>query len=640
MKAAKGWGMLWLGMVWASAVWAQAPTGDERILAAREALRTGDRATLDQLAAGRSPHLLERYVKFWHLQNVLARPEPPDTARIEAFLARYAGSVLADRLRSAWLARLAKDENWIGFIGAWGGLAAPTDAQRCQHWLARERIGDRSALDEAAAEWMRLSLRAEPCETLVGRLADAGRLAAEDIWARFRDEMASRRPSDLALIVRGLPTSDAPSAAELKAMQKDPARYLDHLRAGFARRRADVELMLGALGRLAVDDPRAAYARFARVNGALSAPDRAYGYTLLGWRAAQDHLPEAVRWFHAAGKAPMSAEQRAWQVRAALRQGDWKAVREAILAMPPEQRGEGIWTYWLARAEQAVGDADGARLLFERVAGTPDFYGMLAGDALGRPFDPPPPDRPLSAETLAAVAADPDLRRALALFRLDMNIEGTREWTWRLRDAEPEFRIAAARLALDEHIYDRAINTAEAVDRQDNFGLRYLTPYRELIEPHARAQGLDLAWVYGVLRQESRFVTRAASPVGAQGLMQVMPATGRWVAKKIGMSDYRRSRLQEPDTNVLLGTSYMRIVLDGLDDHPALAAAGYNAGPGRARRWRDERTLEGAIYVETIPFDETRDYVKKVMANAVIYGALMDGTAQSLSARLGQIAPR
>lgn len=640
MKAAKGWVVVWLGVLCMTPVWAQTPTGDERILAAREALRTGDQATLDQLAAGRSPHLLERYVKYWHLQNQLARQEPPDTARIEAFLARYAGSVLADRLRGAWLSRLAKDGNWIGFIGAWGGLASPTDGQRCQHWLARERIGDRSGLDEAAAVWTGLSLRADACESLVGLLAAAGRLQPDDIWARFRDEMASRRPSDLELILSGLPAAEAPSTAELKAMRKDPERYLDNLRPGFARRRADSELMLAALGRLAISDPKAAYARFARLNDALSAEDRAFGYVLLGWRAAQDHLPEAVRWFRAAGKLQMPDEQRAWQVRAALRQEDWKAVREAILAMSPEQRGERAWTYWLARAEQALGEDEGARHLLERVAGHPDFYGMLASDALGRPFTPPPPDRPLTAETQAGVAADPDIRRALALFRLDLHAEGTREWIWRLRDADDAFRIAAARLALDEGIYDRAINTAEAVDPQDNFGLRYLTPYRDLIEPHARAQGLDLAWVYGVLRQESRFVTRAASPVGAQGLMQVMPATGSWVAKKIGMTDYRRSRLQEPDTNVLLGTSYMRIVLDDLDDHPVLAAAGYNAGPGRAKRWRDERMLEGAIYVETIPFTETRDYVKKVMANAVIYAALMDGQPQSLAARLGRVAPR
>ena len=135
-------------------------------------------------------------------------------------------------------------------------------------------------------------------------------------------------------------------------------------------------------------------------------------------------------------------------------------------------------------------------------------------------------------------------------------------------------------------------------------------------------------------------MSHAASSAGAQGLMQVMPATGRWVARKIGMTDYRRSRLQDPHTNVLLGTSYMRIVLDDLDDHPVLAAAGYNAGPGRAKRWRDGRSLEGAVYAETIPFDETREYVKKVMANAVIYAALMEGRPQSLKARLRQVDPR
>ncbi|TVO64959.1 lytic transglycosylase domain-containing protein [Denitromonas ohlonensis] len=640
MKVAKGWVVLWLGVVCMSPVWAQTPTGDERILAAREALRTGDQATLDQLAAGRSPHLLERYVKCWHLQNQLARSEPPDTARIEAFLARYAGSVLADRLRGAWLNRLAKDENWIGFIGAWGGLASPTDGQRCQHWLARARIGDRTALDEAAAVWAGLSLRAEACEALVGQLAASGRLAPEAIWARFREQMMSRRPSDLELIVSGLPAGEAPTSAALKVMVKDPARYLDNLRPGFAQRRADSELMLAALGRLAVGDPKAAYARFARLNDGLSADDQAYGYMLLGWRAAQDHLPESVRWFRAAGKLQMPDEQRAWQVRAALRQEDWKAVRHAILAMSPEQRAERSWTYWLARAEQALGEAEGGRLLLERIAGHPDFYGMLADERLGRAFTPPPPDTPQTAAVQADVAADPDIRRALALYRLALYTEGTREWLWRLRSADDSFRLAAARLALDEGIYDRAINTAEAVNPQDNFGLRYLTPFRDLIEPQALSLNLDLAWVYGVLRQESRFVTRAASPVGAQGLMQVMPATGSWVAKKIGMTDYRRSRLQEPDTNVLLGTSYMRIVLDDLDDHPVLAAAGYNAGPGRAKRWRDERMLEGAIYVETIPFNETRDYVKKVMANAVIYAALMEGKPQSLTTRLGQVAPR
>ncbi len=221
-----------------------------------------------------------------------------------------------------------------------------------------------------------------------------------------------------------------------------------------------------------------------------------------------------------------------------------------------------------------------------------------------------------------------------------MRLDAIREWNWALRGRDEGFLVAAAELALRHDIYDRAINTAELASAQDHFELRFITPYRQVIEPQVRRQGLDMSWVYGLMRQESRFIAPARSSAGAQGLMQVMPATGKWVAGKIGLPNYNPRLLTDPDTNVLLGTSYMRIILDDLDNHPVLASAGYNAGPGRARRWRDERPLEGAIYAETIPFDETRDYVKKVMANTVIYAAMLEGRPQSLKARLGTIAPR
>ncbi|HEX6734087.1 MAG TPA: lytic transglycosylase domain-containing protein, partial [Azonexus sp.] len=152
-------------------------------------------------------------------------------------------------------------------------------------------------------------------------------------------------------------------------------------------------------------------------------------------------------------------------------------------------------------------------------------------------------------------------------------------------------------------------------------------------------QSLDDAWVYGLMRQESRFITTAKSTVGASGLMQLMPATAKWVAKKIGLRDFHQSRVNDTETNVLLGTSYMRLVMENLDNHPVLASAAYNAGPGRAKRWRAERPLEGAIYAETIPFSETRDYVKKVMSNSVYYSALFTGKPDSLKARLGTVGP-
>jgi len=616
------------------------PTGDERILAAREALRTGDSDLLDQLAAAQSPHVLERYVDYWRLVNVLARKETPDGTPIEAFLARYPGSELAERLRGIWLRRLAKDQNWIGFIGAWGGLSDPSDELRCEHWMARLRIGDAASLGEVAREWQTLDVRADTCETLVGLLATQGRLPVDALWARFRTQMEPGRVRGAEDTLGWLPPEQMPDPAWLKALLKDPDRYLAGLKTGFERSRTERELALAAVGRLARTDAKAAYMRFVRISDRFPPQERAYAYVVLGWRGAQDHLPQAVEWYRAAGRnAPTTEEQRAWRVRGALRALDWKAVREAVLAMPAEERAMPVWTYWQARAEQALGDADAATALFERIASGPDYYQMLAQEELGHLFAPPAPAKPLPAGIMAQVQQDPDLRRALALFRLDMHTEGVREWNWRLRGTEPAFRLAAARVALKHEVFDRAINTAEYASPDGDFDLRFITPYRDLIEPQAVAQGLDLSWVYGLMRQESRFVHHAASGVGAQGLMQVMPATGSWVAKKIGLDGYRRSQLAEPQTNVLLGTSYMRIVLDDLEDHPVLASAGYNAGPGRAKRWRDARSIEGAIYVETIPFDETRHYVKKVMSNAVVYAAMMDQRPQSLKTRLGVIDP-
>ena len=306
--------------------------------------------------------------------------------------------------------------------------------------------------------------------------------------------------------------------------------------------------------------------------------------------------------------------------------------------MPAELRNLPDWTYWLGRAEAALGNREVSRKAFERIAGHPTFYSILADEELGRTFTLPKKARAISADELEQTRQAPGIQRALALFRLDMRTEAAREWNWTMRNQDDRFLIAAAQLAQQLGVYDRAINAADRTRSEHDYSLRYLAPYRDRIEPNARQRDLDTGWVYGLMRQESRFVTAARSGVGAQGLMQIMPATGQWVAGKLGMKGYNVGWLQDPDTNVMLGTTYMRMVLEGLDNHPVLASAAYNAGPGRAKRWKDVKPLEGAIYAESIPFGETRDYVKKVMANSIVYTALLDGRAPSLKARLGTIS--
>ena len=631
-----------VGMLVTGAAFGQTTTdfGDERIVAAREALRKGDRNSLDRLALTRSSHTLDAYVRYWRLFNVLARPESPPEHELETFLAEEAGSLLAERLRADWLRRLAKDGDWSQFVARYPGLVNPDREMRCTAWTARLMTGDRNVLTEVATEWRNLDDAPAACDTVLRAAHASGQVAEEEIWRRARRQVDTRKPDDARLTWGWLPANSAPQPAQAEQALHSPAAWLDRLPANFAVTRAGRELVLAALTRIAREDANAAYARLLSLQDRLGSEERSHSHAVIAMHAAQNLQPDAAALYRAASGAELTPVQRAWRVRAGLRAGHWQDVRAAVEALPDAERQQPEWIYWLGRALAAEGQREAAEALFARIAGEPHFYGILAGEELGQRFAPPVANGLLPAAKLEEAENDPSLRRALALYRVDMRAEAIREWIWALRDRDEQFRLAAAHIALRNEIYDRAINTAELANPRANFELRFLTPYRDLIEPQVRNQGLDLGWVYGLMRQESRFVVPARSSAGAQGLMQVMPATGKWVAGKIGMNGYHHGLLSDPDTNVLLGTSYMRLILDDLDNHPVLASAGYNAGPGRARRWRDERPLEGAIYAETIPFDETRDYVKKVMANAIVYGAMLERQPQSLKARLGVIAPR
>jgi soluble lytic murein transglycosylase len=254
-------------------------------------------------------------------------------------------------------------------------------------------------------------------------------------------------------------------------------------------------------------------------------------------------------------------------------------------------------------------------------------------------IEPTPASFHPNAVELGAMRDLPAIQRSLALYNLDWRTEAVREWNWAMRGLSDEQLLAAAELARQAGWYDRAIYSAEHTRTQHDNSLRYLAPYRDITQAYARNLGLDEAWVYGLIRQESRFVTVAHSSVGAHGLMQLMPTTARWVARKLGVG-YNPSAVNEIGVNIQLGTFYLKQVLDSLGQQPVLATAAYNAGPGRARAWRGNRPLEGAIYAETAPFLETRDYIKKVMANSVYYAETFEHGETSLKKRLGTIPAR
>jgi len=608
-----------------------ADRGDAAFLSAREAFRNGERVRLGRQVDVLKGHPLQPWAEYWAQRLKL---DDGDDGGVAEYLARYPNAYLAEKLRADWLRVLGKKADWAGFQRELPALAAPDAELNC---YAAQAAGTPVAVRPL---WNSGQDLPQACEALVDQLIAAGNLTVEEVWQRVRRLFEAKRVGAARSAAAYLPASEGFDGRGLESIAQSPARHLDKLPAGFAARRGSREVALFAVQRLARGDPQDAAKRFARIDAQFSAEERAYAWGQIAWQAALRHLPEALAWYDKAAGTALSEEQMAWQVRAALRVHDWGAVRRTVGAMPPAMAEQPDWTYWQARALTAGGHPELARPLYLRIAGLPNFYGNLADEELGRAVEVPPRAQPPSAEELAAAAANPGLQRALALFRVDMRIEGVREWVWSLRGMDDRTLLAAAEFARRNEVWDRAINTADRTQAQHNFSLRYIAPFSDRVLPKADELALNNGWVYGLMRQESRFIMDAKSSVGAKGLMQLMPATAKWVAKKIKLANFHPSRVTEMDTNVTLGTNYMKMVLQSLDNHPVLASAAYNAGPGRARKWRADRPLEGAIYAETIPFAETRDYVKKVMSNAVYYNTLFEGKPQSLKGTLGVVGAR
>ncbi len=307
----------------------------------------------------------------------------------------------------------------------------------------------------------------------------------------------------------------------------------------------------------------------------------------------------------------ISDDMLGWWARVALRMHDWKLVERVIQAMSDDARQDPIWTSWLAKARQV-----------NRSKTAPTVPVTVLVEA-----------KP-SEQAIAEAKANKGLQRALYAIRIGLRSEGVREWTYEVNLAKgsmsDEERLGAAAIACEAEVWDRCINTSERTTRLVNWAQRFPTPHREALVAQAKETGIDPAFVYGLIRQESRFVTDAKSHVGASGLMQLMPATARWTAKRVGLTNFTHNQIHNIETNLLLGVSYLKYVLEENDGNPAYAAAAYNAGPHRVKTWRaamendpaaksGDKALALAIWAENIPFSETRDYVKKVSSNTENY---------------------
>lgn len=607
-------------------------------IAAREALRDGDASRLDTLAERLKDTPLEPYATYFQLRmNIGMR----NIAPIKAFLARGNESPIVDQFRGEWLKFLGKYQRWEEFAAEYPNLVNSDTELACYALQMRERTDPEGALREARKFWFNGEGMEEGCSTLFEDALKGGAISEADVWQRMRLALEVGNTTLAKQLINRLPKVQIFPSAELSVAASNPQRYLDRTKfatAGTGRR----TVALFALQLLARRSPQMAYSRWEKISANFTEAEQRYFFGWLGFAGALYHDERAQSWFAAAGDAVLNEKQLAWRTRTALRAQDWHEVWASINTMSPQQQSEGTWRYWKARALKELGRVADAEALFTDLSREYNFYGQLAAEELSAA-----PEanivlaryRPSEAE-IDAVRAMPAIQRTLLLYRMDMRTEGAKEWVWAMRNMTDRQLLAAAEVAQRNELYDRSISAADRTVQLHDFSLRYPAPYREALQENLHKHGLEEAWVYGLMRQESRFAATVKSEAGAAGLMQIMPDTARWAARQIGMKGYRKGLIHQVDVNLKLGTFYMKTVFNQFDANPVLASAAYNAGPARARQWCGPKPLEGAIYVETIPFDETRDYVKKVMSNTIYYSKLFGQSSQSLKQRLGIIEAR
>ncbi len=580
-------------------------------------------------------YILAPYVDYWLM---LLRLDQADTVEVRAFLTQYADMPFADRLRGEWLKNLAKQLDWEAFFAEYPNFQREDLAVQCYALLGHTELKTDNVdiIGQAKAIWLTSGELPNSCNQLFDALQKSGALTHRDIWARVRLALQDNKLSLAKNIANRIPAVDNAALKLLDRAFQNPLQFLDKKVASY-RSPLGVEANLYAVDRLSRSKLDLAINRYSKLQAYLEPDDRAFGWGRIALHAARAHHANAVNYFAKAGSAQLDKEQLAWQVRAALRVEDWEAVQNAILAMPAKQQEEGVWRYWLARALKEQNQSVEANVLLNQLARERHYYGWLALDELGTVMSNPDEQYTTTDIEVTAIASQPAIKRSIALHDLDMRWEARAEWVWATRNFDDKQLLAAAEYAARQKWYDIAIVTADNTKQVHDFNLRYPTPYRDLIHRSAKGEDLDEAWVYGLTRQESRFMHYAKSGVGASGLMQLMPATAKWAAKRMGLDNYSHDKIHDLNTNIDIGTYYMRHTLDLMNGQAVMATAAYNAGPSRAKRWMASEPMEAAIYIETIPFSETRTYVQRVMANAHIYASRLGTKIQPLKTRIGVI---
>jgi soluble lytic murein transglycosylase len=598
---------------------------------AEQAIERNDSAAFQALADTLTEYPLYPYLQYQQLKSDLTQ-----TDKIRAFLAAYKDSRYAPLLRGKWLKSMAEQNRWQDYIEHYP--ATGDVALECLYHWARFQTGFREpALFHAKRLWMSGSSQPAECEPLFGELSRSALMTRELIWQRFELALQENHRPLAESLARQLAGEDRVSAEAWLKVDKNPELLME-AKNRMGNDKFFPRIFAHGIGRLSRSDAEMAVRLWDAEKNGLPLDDRIRQTIERRLALALAYQRKAGAYGRLTGLIAYDTEVREWRIRAALLEQNWEHIAAAVSALTLEELKEARWQYWQARVYAAAGYTAEARSLYAKAALDRSFYGFLAADAIAQPYRLENKPVPLAANDLMELAADKEFQAVMELRALNRDMEAQRQWWFAVDKQAKEKRALAAKLAEAwgwEHI---AIKTLVKADYWDDLALRFPLSYQEQALSNASRQSLDPAVVLSVIRQESMLDSKAESPVGAKGLMQVMPKTGRQIAREIQQNLETDSLLFDPGTNIQLGTYYFKKLLQRFNGHVALAAAAYNAGPARVAKWLPNgNAMPADIWIETIPFRETRKYVASVLFYSIIYQYRLNKTPLKLKELMAAI---
>ncbi len=605
-----------------------------------ENVERGDWGAVEKLPAA-NYRLLRQYVLWPDLRATYFRAtmRQASAADIDVFLQQYGTLRPARELRYRRALYLANSKDLVGFQRIYEQFYHGKDIAKldCLSLQAELEAGRQKRVNGRAIElWLVGKSQVSECDPVFEYLGAQDMLGQVEYRKRYELAVDAREFQLARWLAKKIDQQHVDEAALWIKAEAHPEDFLNS-----HARRADStssrKQLVYAAERLTYRDPELALAAWKRVGkrfGFSEEQELRTARHIALW-TARDNLPGAYDLLLRLPKAAANDEVLRWRARTSLRNTQWNHLLLDIAMMSPEERGTEEWRYWRAVALKRSGQVLAARAILQDLGEERSYYGFLAADELGQDYQLDHTQLNADEAAISTIASRPEIIRARELFLVGQDSRGRSEWDAIVRYFSPQEKLQAAILADRWGWHSRAISIAASLGQYDDLSIRYPLPYQRLFEQSSSEASISPTWAYGIARSESIFMRDVRSQAGAVGLMQLMPATGRAVAKNIRFPYSGLATLTNPESNIRLGTSYLGQMAERYSGNPVLATAAYNAGPHRVDRWLpDSGTIDARFWIENIPFNETRKYVKQVLSAQAIFHWRMTGEVSRISDEL------